>query len=212
MKKNNALQTDPSTGFVLAQSGERQEVKGIELGLTGKLTEAWSVSLGYTYLDAKIKESFANCAVPTSTAGTPTGIVCPVGVTAAIPVINTVAVGQQVVFVPKNSATFFTTYDLGQWVEGLSIGGDVTYQDKQNVAYQARSVSYADRANLTALRIAQVPENITMDAFVSYKRDNYRVALNVYNLADRLNYTQVFGNRAVPSAGRTFILSVGTTF
>jgi catecholate siderophore receptor len=212
VKKDNALQTDPSTGFVLAQSGERQEVKGIELGLTGKLTPAWTVSVGYAFLDAKIKESFANCAVPTATTGTPTGIVCAVGVTAAIPVINTVAVGQQVVFVPKNSATFFTTYDLGQWVEGLTVGGDVTYQDKQNVAYQARSTSYADRTTLTALRIAQVPENVTIDAFVSYKRDNYRVALNVYNVADRLNYTQVFGNRAVPSAGRTFIFSVGTTF
>jgi catecholate siderophore receptor len=212
VKKDNALQTDPSTGFVLAQSGERQEVKGIELGLTGKITPAWSVSLGYAYLDARIKESFSNCAVPTSTAGIPTGVVCAVGVTAAMPVINTVAVGQQVVFVPKNSATFFTTYDLGQWVEGLTIGGDVTYQDKQNVAYQARSVSYADRTTLTALRIAQVPQNVTVDAFVNYRRDNYRVALNVYNLADRLNYTQVFGNRAVPSAGRTFIVSVGTTF
>jgi catecholate siderophore receptor len=212
VKKDNALQTDPSTGFVLAQSGERQEVKGIELGLTGKLTEAWSVSLGYTYLDAKIKESFANCAVPTSTTGTPTGIVCAAGITAALPVLNTVAVGQQVVFVPKTSASLYTTYDLGQWVEGLTVGGDVIYQDKQNVAYQARSVSYADRATLTALRIAQVPETITVDAFASYTRDNYRVSLNVYNLTDRLNYTQVFGNRAVPMAGRTFIVSVGTTF
>lgn len=212
VKKDNALQTDPSTGFVMAQSGERQEVRGIELGLTGKLTEAWTVSLGYTYLDAKIKQSFTNCAVPTGATGTPSGIVCPVGMTAAIPVINTIAVGQQVVFVPKNSASLYTTYDLGQWVEGLTIGGDVTYQDKQNLAYQARSVSYTDRATLTALRIAQVPENITVDAFASYKRDNYRVSLNIYNLTDRLNYTQVFGNRAVPAAGRTFILSVGTTF
>jgi catecholate siderophore receptor len=212
VKKDNALQTDPSTGFVLAQSGERQEVKGIELGLTGKFTEAWTVSLGYTYLDARIKESFANCAVPTSTTGTPTGIVCPAGVTAAMPVLNTVAVGRQVVFVPKNSASLYTTYDLGHWVEGLTIGGDVIYQDRQNVAYQARSVSYADRATLTALRIAQVPENITVDAFASYRRDNYRVSLNIYNLTDRLNYTQVFGNRAVPMAGRTFIVSVGTTF
>jgi catecholate siderophore receptor len=213
VKKDNALQTDPSTGFVLAQSGERQEVKGIELGLTGKLTEAWTVSLGYAYLDAKIKESFSNCAVPASGAsGTPTGIVCAVGVTAAMPVLNTVAVGQQVVFVPKNSASLYTSYDAGKWVEGLTIGGDLTYQDKLNVTYSARSVSYADRTTLTALRIGQVPESVTLNAFASYRRDNYRVALNVYNLTDRLNYTQVFGNRAVPAAGRTFILSVGTTF
>ncbi len=105
IKKDNALQTDPATGFLQAQSGERQEVKGFELGLQGKITPAWTISAGYTYLDAKIKESFTNCAVPTSTTGVPTGIVCPVGVTTAVPVINTVAVGQQVTFVPKNSAT-----------------------------------------------------------------------------------------------------------
>ena len=212
VKKNNALQSDPSTGFVIAQSGERQEVKGIELGLTGQLTQAWTLTLGYAYLDARIKESFANCAVPTATTGTPANIVCPVGVTAAMPVLNTVALGQQVVFVPKNSASLYTSYDLGRWVEGLSVGGDITYQDKQNVTYTARSVSFTDRSTLTALRIAQVPENITADAFVSYRRDDWRVSLNGYNLADRLNYTQVFGNRAVPAAGRTFIVSVGTTF
>ena len=127
-------------------------MKGIELGLTGKVTTAWTVSAGYTYLDDRIKESFSNCAVPTTTTGTPTGIVCPVGVAAAMPVLNTVAVGQQVVFVPKHSATFFTTYDLSQWLEGLAVGGDVTYQSKQFLGYTPRSVSFTDRSTLTAGR------------------------------------------------------------
>jgi catecholate siderophore receptor len=210
--KDNALQTDPATGFLQAQSGEKQEVKGFELGLTGKITSAWTVSAGYTYLDDRIKQSFANCAVPTATTGTPTGVVCPAGVTAALPVLNTVAVGQQVVFVPKHSATFFTTYDLENWVHGLSVGGDVTYQSRQFLGYTARSVSFTDRSTLTALKIAQAPENVTLDAYVSYKTGPYRFAVNAYNLADRLNYTQVFGNRATPSPGRTIIFSVGATF
>ncbi|HEX5379868.1 MAG TPA: TonB-dependent receptor [Phenylobacterium sp.] len=212
VKKDNALQTDPATGFVMAQSGERQEVRGLELGLTGRVTPAWTVSLGYAYLDARIQQSFANCAVPAGVTGTPANIVCPAGVTAAIPVLNTVAVGRQVVFVPRNSASLYTTYDLGDRIEGLTVGGDVTYQDRQNLAYAARSVSFADRATLTPLRIAQVPESVTVNAFASYRRDGWRVALNVYNLTDRLNYTQVFGNRAVPAAGRTIIASIGATF
>ncbi len=213
VKKDNSLQTDPGTGFLVAQSGERQEVKGVELGLTGKLTEAWTVSLGYAYLDARIKESYSNCTVPTTTAGTPTAVVCPVGVTVAIPVLNTVAVGQQVVFVPKTSASVFTTYDLGHWVEGLSVGGDVTYQSKLNVAYTARSVSYTDRATLTASRLAEVPESVTLNAFAAWTfGEGQRLAVNVYNLTDRLNYTQVFGNRAVPAAGRTFIASYSKSF
>ena len=212
IKKDNALQVDPATGFLQAQSGERQEVKGIELGLTGKLTEAWTVSAGYTYLDARIKESFANCAVPTTTTGTPTNIVCPAGVTVAAPVLNTVAVGQQVTFVPRNSATLFTTYDLGRWVDGLSVGGDVTYQSKLFLGYTARSVSFTDRATLTAARLAEAPENLTFDAYVSYRRGSYRFAINGYNLADRLNYSQTFGTRATPAAGRTIIFSVGASF
>jgi catecholate siderophore receptor len=92
IKKDNALQTDPTNpGSLLAQSGERQEVKGVEIGLTGQLTPAWRIDAAYSYLDAKIKESFSNCAVPTATTGVPTNIVCPVGVTAALPVLNTIA-------------------------------------------------------------------------------------------------------------------------
>src|SRR6202035_5834482 len=101
IKKDNALQTDPATGFLQAQSGERQEEKGFELGLTGKVTSAWTISAGYTYLDDRIKQSFATCAVPTVATGTPTGVVCPTGVTAALPVLNTVATGRQVTFTPK---------------------------------------------------------------------------------------------------------------
>ncbi|MGZ3378629.1 MAG: TonB-dependent receptor, partial [Phenylobacterium sp.] len=166
IRKDNALQTDPATGFLQAQSGERQEVKGFELGLTGKVTAAWTVSAGYAYLDDRIKQSFANCAVPTATAGTPSGIVCPAGVTAALPVLNTVAVGRQVTFTPKHAASLFTTYDLSNWIDGLSVGGDVTYQSRLFLGYTARSVSFTDRATLTAARIAETPESLTFDAYV----------------------------------------------
>jgi catecholate siderophore receptor len=212
IRKENALQVDPATGFLQAQSGERQEVRGIELGLSGRLTPAWTLSAGYTYLDARIKEAFANCAVPAATTGTPTNIVCPAGVTAAAPVLNTVAVGRQVTFVPKNAATLFSTYDLGRWIDGLSVGGDVIYQSKLFLGYTARSVSFSDRATLTAARLAEAPESLTFDAYVSYRRGPYRFAINGYNLADRLNYAQTFGTRATPAAGRTIIFSVGASF
>jgi catecholate siderophore receptor len=213
IKKDNALQADPATGFLQAQSGERQEVKGVELSLTGQITDAWTVSASYTYLDAKIKDSYSNCTVTAASAtGTPTTIACPVGVATAFPVLNTVALGQQVTFVPKHAAALFTTYNFDNLLPGLTAGGDVTYQSKLPVAYTARSVSYANRSVLTAARLAQAPENITIDAFAAYETGRYRVAINVYNLADRLNYTQVWANRAVPAAGRTVIFSVGANF
>ena len=212
VKKDNALQTDPATGFLMAQSGEKQKVRGLELGLSGKLTPAWTVSAGYTLLDSEVLESFTNCAVPSSVAGTPSNIVCPVGVSAPRPVLNTTAVGRQTTFVPRHSASLYTTYDLGDLVPGLSLGGDVTYQDELFVAYTSRSVSFSDRATLTPLRVASVPQSLTFNAFASYRWDRYRVGINLYNLTDRLNYSQVFSNRAVPAAGRTAILSLGATF
>jgi catecholate siderophore receptor len=212
VKKDNALQADPNTGFLVAQSGERQRVKGVELGLTGRVTEAWSATVAYSYLQATIEESFSNCAVPGSTAGTPTNIVCPMGVTAAIPVLNTVAVGEQVAFVPKHSAALFTTYDVSARIPGLTVGGDVTYQSKMFLVYQSRSQSFADRATLVPNRIGEVPEAVTVNAFASYRTGPYRFALNVYNLTDALNYTQVQSNRAIPGAGRTVIFSVGASF
>jgi len=121
-------------------------------------------------------------------------------------------VGQQVTFVPKHSATFFTTYDLSNWMEGLSAGGDVIYQSDIPVGYTARSVSFADRASQTPLRLSRVPDNLTIDAYVTYKTGRYRFSINAYNLADRLNYAQAFSNRAVPAPGRTIIFSVGATF
>jgi catecholate siderophore receptor len=129
-----------------------------------------------------------------------------------MPVLNTVAVGRQVTFVPKNSASLYTNYDLSNWIDGLSVGGDVVYQGKLYGTYRARSVSYADRETLTADRIAVIPESVTVDAFASYRTGPYRFSVNVYNLTNRLNYTQVFSNRAVPAAGRTVIFSVGASF
>jgi catecholate siderophore receptor len=213
IKKGNALQTDPATGFLQAQSGEKQHIKGVELGLTGKITAAWTLSAGYTYLHSRTTESFTNCvAAPNPATGTPTGVVCPVGTAAATPVHNTYIEGRPVIFVPKHAATLYTNYDLSQWIDGLAVGGDVIYQGAQNLRYSTRSVSYADRATLTPTLIARAPHNLTFDAFASYQIGAYRLGVNVYNITNRLNYTQVFGNRAVPAPGRTVIVSASASF
>jgi catecholate siderophore receptor len=213
IEKGNALQADPSTGFLQAQSGEKQRIKGVELGLTGKVNAAWTVSAGYTYLHSRTAESYTNCvAAPTPATGTPSGVVCPAGAPAATPVLNTFIVGRPVIFVPKHAATLYTNYNLSRWIDGLSVGGDVIYQGGQNVRYTTRSNSYADRSTLVPTIVARVPHNLTLDAFASYQFGAYRVGLNVYNIANRLNYTQEFGNRAVPAPGRTVIASLGATF
>ena len=104
IKKDNALQTDPATGFLQAQSGEKQEVKGVELGLTGKITRTGRSPPATPTWTPRSSSPSRTARSPRPPTGTPTASSARSGVTAAIPVANTVAIGQQVVFVPKHSA------------------------------------------------------------------------------------------------------------
>lgn len=111
-------------------------------------------------------------------------------------------VGNEVPFVSENNFTLWTTYELTKDVltqipGKLLVGGGITYASEY----------YTNSAN-TAI----IPETFSLDALVSYEYENYRIALNAYNLTDELNYAAGWGNRAVPSAGRTFTLTVGATF
>ncbi|OCX15294.1 TonB-dependent siderophore receptor [Ectopseudomonas hydrolytica] len=57
-EKTNARVTDPVTGDIVLDGD--QKVTGIELGATGRLTDAWSVWGGYTYLDAEVVKAGGN--------------------------------------------------------------------------------------------------------------------------------------------------------
>jgi catecholate siderophore receptor len=199
--KNNATQVDPGTGFLLAQSGERQEVRGLELSGNAKLTPDWSVTAAYAYLDSETVESYIACSA--------TGLQCPTGTPNGTIIHNSFIEGRPVIFTPKNSASFYTNLDMDSLLSGLSAGGGLTYQGATPVRYTVTRVAPAASRLST---IAEIPENISLDAYVAWQVGQWRVAVNGYNLTDRLNYSQVFGNRGVPAAGRTLILSLGTKF
>jgi catecholate siderophore receptor len=113
-----------------------------------------------------------------------------------------------VIFVPKDAGSFWASYDAGKFAPGLTLGGGMTYQSKMPVRYNV--LSTATPSGLAS--IAEIPDTLSLDAFVAYKFGAYRVSLNGYNLTDRLNYVQAFGNRGVPAPGRTVIVSVGFTY
>lgn len=54
-EKTNARTEDPVTEIVVLEGEQR--VDGIELGVTGKITETWQVFAGYTYLTSEIEDS-----------------------------------------------------------------------------------------------------------------------------------------------------------
>jgi len=186
--KSNALITDPVSGTTTAQSGERDRVQGVELSVTGQITEQWNVLAAYTFLDSKVT---ADNSCNTTT------LVC-------LP--NPYTIGTQVIFVPKNAFSLWSSYKLDEFVPGLGIGGGALYQSK----LYARNTIAGTAPHPTGLsRIAVIPRTLEFDAVATYDIDRFHFQFNVNNIADELNYAQSFGNRGTPAAGRTFILSGG---
>ena len=119
-------------------------------------------------------------------------------------VLSGVSTGNKAPFVPENALSFWTTYDVTTYTRGwwglpgkVTVGGGVTFDD-----------GYFPASD----NITRIPGTFSLDALLSYETDRYRVALNAYNLTDELNYGSTFSTRAVPSSGRTVLVSVGTRF
>jgi catecholate siderophore receptor len=163
VNKNNA-RADDGLGNIIS-TGDSQRVQGIELGVVGNLTESWSITANYAFLDSETTES-----------------------------TNAAAIGNRVPNVPEHSAALWTTY---MPIQALTLGAGLTYAGKV----------YLNNTNL-----ASVPSAFSVDALAAYQLGQWRFQLNATNLFDELNYAGSQNGRAVPSPGRTFILSIGTVF
>jgi len=107
---------------------------------------------------------------------------------------NAAAVGGRVANVPEHSAALWTTF---RPMDRLTIGGGITYAGE----------IFLNSANTTI-----APESFTLDGLISYEIGKWRIALNLSNLTDRLNYSGSQNGRVVPAAGRTVILSIGVVY
>jgi catecholate siderophore receptor len=139
-------------------------VQGWRLGASGKVTRRWSLFGGYTRLEAKIVDAIA------------------VGAQGMTPA-NTA----------KDSATLWTTYELGH---GVEVGGGAIYLGR-------RYLSNTDTVS--------VPGYTRWDAMIGWRRPHYDVRLNAFNLTGARYYDSLIqsdGGRAVPGSGRTVMLSL----
>jgi len=166
-EKKNAKLFDVG-GDLLDTSGDSQEITGVEIGVGGAITDQWSINAGYTFLDTEITES--------ETAAN---------------------IGKAIQFTPEQSATLWTTYNFLGALNGLEIGGGLTYQGE---------------VYLNAANDRSTPSYTTLDGLVSYAFDRFRISLNAYNLTDEVYFAQVHGNRVTPGQGRTFIASLGVVY
>ncbi len=101
IEKTDARETDP-VGQVTVLEGERR-VRGFELGITGRVTDGWTVFGSYTFLDSEITKSLTDRTAATTDD----------------------TEGNEVSRVPRHSATFWTSYRFPG--EKLEIAGGPTY-------------------------------------------------------------------------------------
>ena len=98
---------------------------------------------------------------------------------------------------PKDSASFWTTYRFArEWQAGTG------------VAYMSDRFA----SNNNAVR---VPSYLRWDAMVAYEQPKYSIQLNIFNLANRLNYDALIPSdrgRSVPGTDRQALLSVTYKF
>ena len=133
--------------------------RGLELEGVGRIRRNWQLNVGYTYLDSKVTED----SDPTT-------------------------IGKQEIFLPKQTASVFSTYTLdGGVLEGLSFGAGARYVGYEPTAYDGST--------------KDIPGYGLLDASAGYTRAGWTLQLNLHNLADRKyfinNYNTLFYGNAV---------------
>ena len=104
VEKTNARTPQPD-GTLQILDG-RQRVDGIELGITGNITNRWNILTGYTLLDSKIVESNGFTLVNN---------------------VKNYEVGRRFINTPRNSFNLYSTYRLP--LKNISIGGGARFVD-----------------------------------------------------------------------------------
>ncbi|WP_206034511.1 TonB-dependent receptor [Gluconobacter kondonii] len=107
--------------------------------------------------------------------------------------------GKNVQYVPHNQATLWSAYNaFAGKPYNVTFGGGVTWREHV----------WLDAANTL-----RAPANLDFSALISHRfNQHWKVSMNGYNLANRLNYQSLFSNRATPSAGRMFLGEISASY
>ncbi|PLR18786.1 TonB-dependent siderophore receptor [Caulobacter zeae] len=167
------------------QVGETQ-VKGLELGISGKITPKWQVFGGYTYMDSELVRG-AVTVVNANTGETA------INVNTGDPLANT----------PKNTFSLFTTYRV---LRPLTIGGGAYYVSKTFGGNQGGAGGGTNRI--------YIPSYTRYDAFASYQvNDKVDLQLNVQNLTDERYILRTNGvHHADPAPARQTMLTLNVRY
>lgn len=176
----------------------RQIVKGLELSVSGQITDNWAVYAGAVFMDSERRHSAyldsvrrrANPADYTNSFGT---------------VYRTD--GDELAFTPKQSSNLWTTYDFDF---GLTVGGGIRHVSE---AWVGRP----DDANriIPNGKYGKMPDYTVVDLLASYKLNNHvTLRLNIDNVTNELYATSMnwAATRALVGSPRTYMLSADFSF
>jgi len=167
----------------------KQQVRGIELGVAGAITPAWSVFGGATYQKSKRTHSAAIDAALRAASPGDYGDALSTS-------------GDELAFTPKLMANLWTTY---RFPIGLTLGVGMQYVGK---SYVGRPDN-VDRVVKNGVN-GEMPSYVVFNAMAAYEvNKNLTLRLNVDNIADKLYASSVnwSARRVQLGVPRTFLLS-----
>lgn len=147
--------------------------KGVELQGLGSLTKQWQINAGYSNLDPKVTKD----SDPTT-------------------------VGRQQLFLPKQTASIFSTYLIDEGtVRGLSIGAGIRFVGAEPTSYDGSS--------------KDIPSYTVVDGSIGYAVNDWQIQLNLHNLLNERyfinNYQTTFYGNSI-GAPLSFAVSVRRSF
>lgn len=160
--QRNVVTKDPTDSAGLRQvQTGEQRSRGLEVDLSGTIQPGWKVFANSAWNLARITQS------------------------------NTFAIGNRPANIPKQSASVWTSYELGH---GLTIGGGAFYVGDR----------FAVEDNAVRL-----PSYVRLDAMLAYKSQAWEAGLNLNNLANRVYYESANNNNQIqPGPPRSALLYV----
>ena len=186
-ERNTDLQ---STSTILTK---RRRTDGLELELTGKVTENWDIFAGLAFMDAKILEVAENV-------NANTGVITPAFAGYK---------GQRARNTPPMTANLWTTYTFaGNW----KVGGG--FESKgERYGYNPSGGAGTNFVN-GKFSPNVAPGYTRWDAMVAYEEKKWAVRLNVKNVFNKVYYGDIYDNGpfSVPGNRRQAILTTEYKF
>jgi len=179
---------------VVLQGYGKQIVEGVELGVSGMLSEAWTVFGGVVFLDSERRHSAFLDQQRRNANAADYGTV-------------TSTNGDELAFTPNTTANFWTTYRLPF---GLTLGGGLQYVGSSYLGRPDDAERIIPNGNA-----GELPGYTIVNALLAYEVNQHlTLRLNVDNVTDKFYAASANwpGSRVSLGAARSFLLSADLRF